>query len=175
MDACRGRTRVLRRIIPALLVSIAFAGCRDWNRPALAGTHASAPAVAEAVLLALRDRNIDALRALALSESEFRDHVWPELPASRPERNLPFSYVWGQLRQRSEGSLARLLAEHGGRAYTLVRANHGETTRYETFVVHRETRLTVRGADGAEQTLLAYGSVLEKGGQFKVFSYVVDD
>ena len=47
------------------------------------------------------------LDALALSEQEFRDHVWPDLPAARPERNLPFSYVWGDLHQKSNISLAR--------------------------------------------------------------------
>ncbi len=56
-----------------------------------------------------------ALRDLALNEIEFREQVWPELPAARPERNLPFSYVWGDLRQKSDANLERTLARHGGR------------------------------------------------------------
>ena len=34
-------------------------------------------------------------QALALTEEEFRDHVWPELPTSRPERNVPFELRLG--------------------------------------------------------------------------------
>jgi hypothetical protein len=165
---------------PGLAVLLIFsasclaAGCRLWGPPPLEHTQASLDALGQAVLVAYANRDTHALRALALSEEEFRDHVWPELPAARPERNLPFSYVWGDLRQKSAQSLARLLATHGGRAYTLVRVEHGRTTPYHSFVVHRETRLVVRTADGAERLQL-FGSTLEKDGTFKVFSYNVDD
>ena len=74
--------------------------------PPLANTHSSASSLASAVLDALARRDRAALKALALNETEFRDHVWPELPAARPERNLPFSYVWGELRQKSLQALA---------------------------------------------------------------------
>jgi hypothetical protein len=118
---------------------------------------------------------VSALHDLVLSEQEFRDHVWPELPAARPERNLPFSYVWGDLRQKSESSLAVTLAEHGGQHYDLVSVRSlGETTTYQTYFVHRTTALRVRAKSGAEIELRIFGSMLEKGGEFKVFSYVVD-
>jgi hypothetical protein len=46
--------------------------------------------LAREVLAALVLRDAGRLRALPLSEGEVRKHVWPELPASRPERNVPF-------------------------------------------------------------------------------------
>jgi hypothetical protein len=142
--------------------------------PPLADTRESASDLAQAVLAALEQRDRPALLALALDEREFRDHVWPELPAAEPERNLPFSFVWGDLRQKSEGSLARTLGEYGGRHYELVHLNfRGGTTQYRTYLVHRETELTVRDATGESRVQL-FGSVLEKDGRFKVFSYVVD-
>ncbi len=101
--------------------------------------------------------------------------MWPELPAARPERNLPFSYVWGDLRQKSSDTLRRLLADRGGRAYEFVRVEHGETTKYDTFVVHRDVAIVVRTAGAGEQRLRFYGSMIEKGGALKVFSYFVDD
>src|SRR5687767_11808089 len=112
---------------------------------------------------------------MALSEEEFRDHVWPELPAARPERNLPFSYVWTDLRQKSESSLAQTLASRGGRHYELVDVRFiGPTTEYADYKVHRRTELIVKDEDGVEQTVRFFGSTLEKQGSFKVFSYVVD-
>ena len=77
--------------------------------PPLANTSASPEALAAAVLDALARGDRARLDALALTEQEFRDHVWPDLPAARPERNLPFSYVWGDLHQKSNLSLAQTL------------------------------------------------------------------
>jgi hypothetical protein len=132
--------------------------------------------LSQAVLEALERRDGTRLRELAVNEQEFRDHVWPELPAARPERNLPFSYVWGDLRTKSELGLGQTLAEYGGRQYTLVSARFaGETTRYASYNVHRETVLQVRDEEGTTSELRLFGSSLEKDGAWKVFSYVVDD
>ena len=146
------------------------------NAPPLSNTHPSAEALASAVLTAVERRDQAALHALALDEDEFRAHIWPELPAARPERNLPFSYVWGDLRQKSDAELTTTLSRHGGGRYTLVGVTFGgETTRYPSYSVHRETILRVRDAGGVEHDLRLFGSSLEKDGVWKVFSYVVDE
>lgn len=125
---------------------------------------------------ALARRDELALRALALDEDEFRRQIWPELPASRPERNLPFSYVWGDLRQKSEQALAQTLAQHGGRRYAVVAARFGgRATQYPTYTVYRETVLRIRDEQGIESDVRLFGSSVEKGNRWKVFSYVVDD
>jgi hypothetical protein len=152
-----------------------LSGCSS-SAPLLANTYASPHAAASAVLGALAQRDVATLRALALNEQEFREHIWPELPASRPERNLPFSYVWGDLHQKSEAALQRTLEEHGGRRYALSGVRFaGETTRYATYAVHRDTTLRVRDESGRESEVRLFGSTLEKDGAWKVFSYVVDD
>jgi hypothetical protein len=144
--------------------------------PLLANTYPSPHAAAAAVLEALARRDLMALRGLALNQAEFREHIWPDLPAARPERNLPFSYVWGDLHQKSEAALARTLQRHGGRRYTLSDVRFaGETTRYATYTVHRETTLRVRDERAVESEVRLFGSTVEKEGAWKVFSYVVDD
>ena len=40
--------------------------------------------------------------------------------------------------------------------------------------MHRESRLVVRDEHGAEMQLRFFGSVLERDGEYKVFSFVVD-
>ena len=120
-------------------------------------------------------RDVNGLRTLAVSEQEFRDHIWPELPSARPERNLPFSYVWGDLHQKSEAALSGTLASRGGQHYQLIAVRFlGGTTQYKTYLVHRQTALTVKDPSGNEQQVRLFGSVLEKQGEFKVFSYVVE-
>ena len=131
--------------------------------------------LAAAVLEALASRDRDALLRLAVDETEFRGEVWPELPASRPERNLPFGYVWTDLKTKSDAGLDRVLAEHGGLRYQLQQLRFNRpSTKYDSFLIHREAMVDVRAPDGTALTLQLFGSVIQKGGRFKVFSYVVD-
>jgi hypothetical protein len=41
-------------------------------------------------------------------------------------------------------------------------------------VVHRESSFHVVDADGTQQTIRLTGSMIEKDGRWKIFSYVVD-
>jgi hypothetical protein len=135
----------------------------------------SAEALARDVLQALERRDAVRLRSLALTEAEFGRIVWPELPAARPERNLPLAYVWGDLQGKSNAGLRRVMAASGGRGYALTGVQFlGGTTQYRSYLVHRQARLLVRDERGHEQTVRLFGSVLERRGRFKVFSYVVD-
>lgn len=164
---------MLSRYLPFVMVALIAAGCAN-SPPPLANTRASAEAVAAAVLEALAGKDRAALEALALNEAEFRAHAWPELPAAKPERNLPFSYVWGDLAQKSRHTLSGTLATHGGVRYELQRVSFAGQTKYPSYIVHRETTIHVRDASGVEHPLRVYGSMLEKDGAWKVFSYVVD-
>jgi hypothetical protein len=156
-----------------LLTSILLAGC--GRVPPLAHAQGSADALARAVLDALERQDRPGLVSLALDEGEFRNHVWPALPAARAERNVPLSYVWGDLRQKSQLSLNKTLREHGGRRYALAGVSFAGRTEYGAYTVHREAALRVRDASGAERHLRVLGSMVEQGGGWKVFSYVVDD
>ena len=141
----------------------------------LSHTFSSPEALSRAVLIALAANDVDTLRALPLDELEFRNAVWPDLPASRPERNVPFDYAWGDLHQKSSNALRRLVARYGGRRYQLAGVGFaGETTGYRTYQVHRETVLDLLDEEGEEVRLALFGSILEREGEFKLFSYVVD-
>ena len=163
----------------AALCLLSSAGCGappvgDVPSP-LRHTFESPEQVAEAVLDALAEEDGEMLLALALSEIEFRTVVWPELPSSRPERGLPFEYAWGDLHQKSTNELRRLLARAAGRRYDLLGMTfEGASTAYDTFTVHRDSRLRVRDREGAERDVRLFGSVLQRGGKYKLFSYVVD-
>lgn len=127
------------------------------------------------MLDALARRDSHRLQQLAVSEQEFRSTVWPELPSSRPEVNLPVEYAWGTLQQNSRTSLAVTLREHGGRRYSLARVEPGDAvTRYHTFTVHREPVVWIRDDAGREHRLDLFGALLQRDGRWKIFSYVRD-
>lgn len=159
--------------ICSLIVSALLTAC--GSRP-LPNAHESPQALSRAVLAAIEQRDADALRMLALNKADFIEHVWPELPSARPERNLTAVWVWGDLNQKSNIMLRETLAEHSGRKYTLISVRFlGATTQHMSYRVHRESELSVRDASGTERNLRVFGSVIEKDGRYKVFSYVVDD
>lgn len=166
-----------RRFLAALAVvattGIALTSCRDGL--ALRNAQASPVAVASLVVRGLAARDLDGLRALAVTEAEFREIVWPKLPASRPERNVPWDYAWQDLHGKSEVHLRSLLAPWQDRGFAVTEVTfRGQTTDYGTYRVHRETIVTLRDVTGKEQKGRLFGSMIEMDGRFKVFSYVVD-
>jgi hypothetical protein len=158
-----------------LVAALLSPACSRAKAAPLEHTFSSPVGLAGAMLESIAGNDRPALEALALSEREFRERIWPELPASRPERNLPFDYVWGDLNQKSQGHLRQTLSRHGGRRYTVVDVEFlGETTSYRTFDVFRQAQLRVRDERGEELVIRLFGSVLRSGSEYKIFSYVVD-
>jgi hypothetical protein len=156
-----------------VLVLFAALAC---SPPPLANTHGSVDDLAHEVLAAFASRDEGRLQALALDEEEFRRHVWPSLPAARPERNLPFHYVWGDLQQKSDNRLRANLSAHGGRLYQLQSITFsGETTEYAGFRVRRHALLKVRDSAGGDFEVRLFGSAIEMGGRWKVFSFNAED
>lgn len=163
-----------------VVIAMAMAGCTQPAAPSskipLSNTFETPEALAQAVLDRLARRDIDGLRALALSEQEFKDHVWPELDTSRPERNVPFEYAWGQLKQRSDGVLDSTVSRYAGQPLRFLRTSYrGETTQYKSFAVMRENEIVAADDTGKELVLKLYGSAMAKDGRYKLFSFVVDD
>jgi hypothetical protein len=171
-------TTVRRLVIAAVIATAACSAPAQPTRSVapLSNTFDSADALARAVLGALAQNDLPRLRSLALSESEFRDHVWPELDTSRPERNVPFDYAWGQMKQRSDGSLQQTFSRYAGRPLRFSRAGFtGETTSYQSFAVKRDSEVIAADETGRELVLHLYGAALVKDGRYKLFSFVVDD
>ena len=171
------RPRASRFACLAAAGALALAGCAASEAPvALSRTFDSPEALARTVLAALAERDESTLAALPLTAVEFRTIVWPELPASRPEVNLPVEYAWGDLHTKSQAYLASTFGDFAGRRLELVAVEFaGDTTAYRTFTVHRDTVLTVRAEGaGALERVRLFGSVLERDGRFKLFSFVVD-
>ena len=155
----------------AIALLTTFPGC---SQPQLANTRSSAADLAQAILDGVSAKDINRLRLLGLSEDEFREIVWPSLPAARPERNLPFSYVWGDLEQKSQQSLRVIVMEHGGTQYQLEDVRFAGPPRdYGAFRVYSDARFVVRGETGAAELRLC-GSFIEKGGVWKAFSFAID-
>jgi hypothetical protein len=164
---------VARCVLPLLAAGLALSCAR--GRPDFRNTFDSPEALAAAVLDGVARNDRADLESLALSQDEFQRLVWPGLPAARPERNLPWDYVWKDLQQKSAAGLSETLARHGGRRYQLEAVTFaGHTSQHDTFEVRREAVLHVRTGDGIREPVRLFGSALVSGGRWKLFSYVTD-
>ena len=148
----------------------------DLVTPRVGGVLFDSPEEAARQALELvAEGDAESLSQLALREGDFREAVYPRLPASRPERNTSAGFLWGMLHQRSRHALAFTLDRHRGQRYELIAVDFvGETTDYGPFQVHRETVLTVSTPDGERGTLRIFGSMLEQDGRYQIFSFVTD-
>jgi hypothetical protein len=134
----------------------------------------SKDAAATAFLQALAARDTETLAQQVVTQKEFLKHIWPSLPASRPDVGMPADRAWAEQAQRNSTFLAQTLATHGGRRYELVVVSFGApATTYGTFTIHPETTLDVRDATGVQEVRL-FGSMIESGGRWKIYSFVVD-
>jgi hypothetical protein len=131
-------------------------------------------AVARAVVLALRARDVRRLEGLSVTEGEFRTLVWPRLPAASPGAGVPVDYAWADTSSKSRGYLANVLAEFGGRTLDVEAIRFlGATRDYGTFRIHGKASVRVRDEAGRREVRL-FGSLLESDDGWKVFSYVID-
>lgn len=166
----RTQVSISRAALAALVLSTSACSV-----PRVENTQASIEVLASAVIEAVERRDVDRLHDLALNEQEFREVVWPDLPAARPERNMPVDYVWSDLHMKSATSLERTLNRYAETPMTLVEVRFdGETSHYGRYVVRRETVVVVKAADGRQHDVRLFGSVFEQDGRYKVFSYNVD-
>lgn len=174
-DARRAGVSLAVLLVGLVVVFATLNAARSRPGP-LSGTFDSPDAVASAVIEAMATRDLGRLERLALSEAEFRGHVWPYLRVSRPEVNMPFALLWGQLQQTSRGYLRQTLATVDSESLELRDVRFaGESSTYGDVRVHRDTELVVGDPDGGERVVRLFGSLIEQDGRWKVFSYVADD
>ena len=163
----------LRRSLAVTFFSLLLTGCGTAPQPAWSNSFDSADALASAALEAIAAADESRLARLALSEDEMRDTVWPALPASRDAVGMPWNYFWREHAQRNTGYLKTVLAKHGGKGYDLAAVSFDGKTTYGDVTIYREPALDLRTASGP-QRLRLFGSMAERGGRWKLYSFVVD-
>lgn len=141
---------------------------------ALAGGSSSREALVARFVEAVETQDTAALREMVMSRAEY---AYLYYPASRfaapPTRMLP-DVLWMLMQQNSEKGIVRLLRRHGGTGMRYRRhqcedqpAREGETRLWDRCVV-----TFTRGADTV--TMRMFGSVIERGGAYKLVTYAND-
>ncbi|HEY7546600.1 MAG TPA: hypothetical protein VID27_17045 [Blastocatellia bacterium] len=147
---------------------------RAKPRRFLAYSERTAEELVRDFLNALAEGDEKKIASLRITKQEFCQYVWPELPSSRTP-NVTCDWVWDQATLKSLSGLSEMLSKHKGKRYQLISLRFAKgTDSYDSYKVHKETRVTVRDEHGVEKELRLFGSMLEMDGQFKLFSFVID-
>jgi hypothetical protein len=125
------------------------------------------------VLEAVYNKDIERLKAMAISAKEYENYIWPQSPISKIKKwQEKYDFIWNQQFSKSSLSLRQMLARYGGRQYALVRVRfEDDTTDHTIYKAHRDARLIVRNPEGKEVELNLFGSIVEMDGQFKIMSF----
>lgn len=124
------------------------------------------------LLIALEKKDTAALIGMMITEKEFKELLWWEFPASRPETNIPIEFAWDNHARNSSKGLRMALRDFGGKKlfYVSHRFEEGED-KYQSFIIHPKTRVTVADTTGKEIEMKVFGSVVEMNGRYKLLSY----
>jgi hypothetical protein len=144
--------------------------------PRLAHAEQSKEALAQAVLRAIKEEDLKAMRDLSLSKAEFRLFVWPELPVSNPKSNVSLDYVWNDFHIRSMMRMQSSFNKLKGKDLKLIRViQHGKAVEYRSHRAYPDMEVTIREADEEEMSYPLFGTLIEMDGVWKVYSYAPYD
>jgi hypothetical protein len=147
------------------------AGRVEHPRPPLSAATDSIERLARRFLETLAEGDRRKIKAMALTHDEFVARIYPGLPASRPGSNLSAEFLWRQTLLRNLAGLQKTMGYAGRRLqFVSIRLADG-LQEYDGFRMHRDVRLTVRDSDGKEFEVKLFGSILEAGGKFKIYSF----
>ena len=168
----KGATRRLTTLLFALLfLSMCTSSKQGTSR--LSNACDSIEDLGKQVLEAVYNKDIEGLKAMAITSEEYESYIWPQSPMSKIKQwQENYDFVRKQQFSRSSLSLRQMLARYGGRQYSLVRVRFADdTTDHTIYKAHRDARLIVTSPEGKEVELNLFGSIVEMDGQFKIMSF----
>jgi len=142
--------------------------------PDAQGWFGSAEELVRAVSLALSASDRAALDRFCITREEYLQLVWPQLPVSKIEQwKKQSGFIWTQHAAKSDSGLRQLLANYGGLRLA-VRSVAFTTPAQEydgAFRLHVRPAIAATDQSGAGMAPTLFGSLIERSGRFKVFSY----
>jgi hypothetical protein len=139
---------------------------------ALEGGVASLDELLRTVERALADSDTARLFDLMVSEREYREVLYPALPASQPPINAPFETIWVTHFPEAYRGLLRTVGLYGGRDLHILELRFDRPDQdFGRFILHETSRVDIQVDGRREDNRRLFGSVIHAGGRWKVLSY----
>lgn len=144
----------------------------------LSGGADSVDELLQRFLAALRENDSKKLRALRVTEREYRELVVPGnvKPGDPPQilSGEASEYFWQQMNQKSAYHETSLLDRHAGRTYTIEGYSFEKGhKRYAGHQAWRRLALDVKNENGGAGQIRT-GSIIERDGRYKFVSFIRD-
>ncbi len=164
-----------RRGTVVLALLLAAAGCREGQAAArldaLPGSAPSIDALGRGVVEGFVHADTVRLRGYTLSLEEYRDVVWPRLGMDSIS-GMTFDWSWRDNQMRGGRAHRRYLQRMKGLPLRPVATQcTGEPQRFDGVTVIPDCTVTVRDSAGGTEQMQLFKSVVEIGGQYKIFRY----
>ncbi len=179
--ACGGPFCTKAALAALLLCSLySTLGCSDtWSsaKPDAGGWFGSADELARGVAQALSANDRKELDRFRISRDEYMAIVWPELPVSKIEQwKSQSGFVWSQHAAKSDAGLRLILDRFGGKNLTIRSVKcEAPAQEYASFRLYVRPAIEVADQSGAKPADPVLGTIIERSGRFKVFSYSIKD
>jgi len=109
---------------------------------------------------------------LMVSEREYREIVFPELPASRPPIHASFESIWVTHYPDAHRGLLHTLRLYGDRDVRILNVGFEDPDQdFGPFILHETSRVDIEVDGRREDDRRLFGSVIHAGGRWKVLSY----
>lgn len=144
---------------------------------ALSGASGDLQGLGERFAAAVLAADTADLRRMEVSRAEFAYLYFPFSRFARPPMRQDPALTWFLIRQNGEKGITRVLRRFGGRpdAFEYRGLECPEPPEIEgANRLHRGCRLRIRWPDGAEESVVWFGSVLERDARFKLVSFAND-
>jgi hypothetical protein len=142
----------------------------------LEGGAASLEELLRTVERALAESDTARLFDLMVSEREYREVVYPELPASQPPIGASFESIWVTHFPDAYRGLLHGLRDYGGRDVRILEVRFDLPDQdFGRFILHETSRVDIEVEGRREDDRRLFGSVIHAGDQWKVLSYTDTD
>ncbi|HYW08076.1 MAG TPA: hypothetical protein VE913_14030 [Longimicrobium sp.] len=138
----------------------------------LSGGAASRDALVRRFIRAVERRDTADLRSIVVTRAEFAYLIYPDSRFSRPPTRMEPALQWFQMQMNSEKGISRVLRRHGGADTGFASyACEAEPLVEGATRVWEECSIRRADAERGEHSIRWFGSVVERGGHFKILSY----
>ena len=136
----------------------------------------SPDAVVRQALAALAASDTAKLLGMLVTESEFKNHLYPELgayyPATADTSEQARQFVWENHSLGTFKALRKGMQKLAGRRMELVSVLFTDgAKRFNSYTIHEGTDVKVRLENGEEMNVQELGSIVEMDGVYKLLSY----
>ena len=124
----------------------------------------------ENVVTAIDVADAKTVQKATVTQADFMNILWPEMPQSRPAAQVPGAEAWDFLYNRNMAAFNRHMGDFHNSGLHLVSFEVGHVDEYTNYRLHQDVIIQAETADHQPVEMDVVRTVVERNGRFKVYS-----